>query len=77
MTQISRQTPNSIFISPSVNFYGSEQVLFDYIKNTHIHFHLFLPKNALFESKLNEIKHKNFIKKGFVKVKLLYLDIFF
>lgn len=67
----------SIFISPSGNFYGSEQVLFDYLNNTQIPFQLYLPKNSLFESKLNEIKHQNFIKKGFINVKLLYLEIAF
>jgi glycosyltransferase involved in cell wall biosynthesis len=67
----------NIFISPSGNFYGSEQVLFDYLNNTRISFQLYLPKNSLFESKLNEIKHQNFIKKGFINVKLLYLEIAF
>jgi glycosyltransferase involved in cell wall biosynthesis len=76
MAQITKQTLCNIFISPSGNFYGSEQVLFDYIKNTHLHFHLFLPKNSLFESKLNEIDNKNFIKKGFTNIKRLYLEIF-
>lgn len=67
----------SIFISPSGNFYGSEQVLFDYLNNTKIPFQLFLPKNSLFESKLNEIKHTNVIKWGFINIKLLYLEIAF
>jgi glycosyltransferase involved in cell wall biosynthesis len=66
-----------LIISPSGNFYGSEQVLFDYLNNTQISLQLYLPKNSLFESKLNEIKQKNFIKKGFNNVKYLYLEVAF
>jgi hypothetical protein len=74
MSQVT--SPTSIFINPAGNFYGSEQLLIDYIKNTPLHFHLFSAQISLFKSKLIKIKHKNFRKKSIAKVKPLYFDIF-
>lgn len=47
-----------LVISPSGNFYGSEQVLLDYLKHTKQHFDVVLPVNSLF----SEIIHKAITK---------------
>lgn len=65
---------NTIIISPSGNFYGSEQVLYDHLKNTVKEFSVFLPKGTDFESKVRSLNQHKVI--NFVNVKFLYLHIF-
>lgn len=45
-----------LVISPSGNFYGSEQVLFDYLQHTKFVFDVVVPKRSLFYIKLEEAK---------------------
>jgi glycosyltransferase involved in cell wall biosynthesis len=66
-----------IFISPSGNFYGSEQVLFDYLNSTKISNQLYLPKDSIFEKKITEINGKKSNLRGFRSLKFLYLNLFF
>lgn len=48
-----------LVISPSGNFYGSEQVLFDYLQDTKLMLDVAVPRNSLFFSKLEEAKTKH------------------
>ena len=64
-----------ILISPSGNLYGSENVLFDYIINSELHFdYFFVPKVSLFQEKLTQRKVKSI---GFKKAVYLYSHVFF
>ena len=62
-----------IIISPSGNLYGSENVLFDYLKGSSLSFNrIFVPKGSLFQKKLKVAGYNTF---GFTNVKMLYLII--
>ncbi len=62
-----------VIISPSGNLYGSENVLYDYLKSSSVKFNqVFVPKGSQFESKLNKSGYNTF---GFSNVKKLYLKI--
>jgi glycosyltransferase involved in cell wall biosynthesis len=50
--------PDTIVISPSGNFYGSEQVLFDYLKNTSFTYHVFVPEETVFLEKVKTTVHQ-------------------
>ena len=66
---------NTIIISPSGNFYGSEQVLFDFLSETNNAYPVFVPQKGRLVKKLeSQGKHKIF---RFQNVKWLYLRIFF
>lgn len=67
--------PRTIIISPSGNFYGSEQVLYDHLKNTENVFSVFLPKGSNFEFKVRSLNQHKVL--NFVNVKILYIRIFF
>lgn len=60
-------------VSPSGNFYGSEQVLFDYLKHTSGEYEVFVPAGSTFHGLLSDSRHKIY---GFSGVKQLYLRIF-
>lgn len=63
-----------LIISPSGNLYGSENVLFDYLKSTSLNFdRLYVPRGSHFENKLKESSFNLFC---FSTVKRLYLGIF-
>lgn len=66
----------NIIISPSGNFYGSEQVLFDYLKSTNLQFRIYAPENSQLMMKVvNTVKGhivEGFGKRGIV---LLYLRV--
>ncbi len=66
----------NIIISPSGNFYGSEQVLFDYLNSTNLQFRIYAPKNSpLMKKVVNNLKGhivEEFGKRGIV---LLYLRV--
>lgn len=68
--------PNkSIIISPSGNFYGSEQVLFEFLKASEKLYHVYVPENSILHEKLkNEKKHHI---KGFTNLYTLYLKLTF
>ncbi len=66
-------TNQSIIISPSGNFYGSEQVLFDYLEHSQLSHTVYVPKASLFESKLHK-QNKHTIK-GFGSLLGLYLHV--
>jgi glycosyltransferase involved in cell wall biosynthesis len=63
----------SIIISPSGNFYGSEQVLFDYLRTTGNHYLVCLPKNSLFERKIKSLELHTVV--GFKNPISLYLRV--
>ncbi len=43
---------NTIIVSPSGNFYGSEQVLYNHLKFTNSRFNVYVPRNSIFDEKL-------------------------
>lgn len=59
-------------ISPSGNFYGSEQVLYDFLACTRNSYHVYLPYGLLYD-KLNE-QGKHHLHK-YSSVKLLYIQL--
>ncbi len=70
-----KKIPNkSIIISPSGNFYGSEQVLFDYLENTLLCHTVYVPKESVFEPKLKK-QNKHYIK-DYSSLICLYLQVF-
>lgn len=65
----------TIIVSPSGNFYGSEQVLFDFLTETKMKYSVFVPaQGRLIQKLLSQKKHKIL---AFQSVKRLYLEIFF
>ena len=66
-----------IVISPSGNFYGSEQVLFDYLDQTSLSGLVYVPNGSVFFQKLVERNHNNFQIIGFNRnsIAFLYLQI--
>src|SRR5450432_1389876 len=48
---------SKLVISPSGNFYGSEQVLFDYLVHTKLKLDVAVPRNSLFYQKLKETQN--------------------
>lgn len=63
----------TIIVSPSGNFYGSEQVLYDFLSFTKNKYLVFVPKNSSFYNKLiTQDKHDI---KGFDKLSLLYIKV--
>ena len=65
---------DTIIISPSGNFYGSEQVLFDFLTHTNNAYRVYVPHHGRFVEKLVlQGKHKIL---PFANVKLLYVKIF-
>jgi hypothetical protein len=62
-----------IIISPSGNLYGSENVLFDYLKCSSLNFNrIFVPRGSQFDKKLKVSGYNSF---GFTNLKILYLKI--
>lgn len=65
----------TIIVSPSGNFYGSEQVLFDFLTGTRIKYTVFVPaKGRLIQKLVSQNKHYIL---PFQSVKRLYGKIFF
>ncbi len=67
-----------VIISPSGNLYGSENVLYDYLKSSSVEFNqVFVPKGSQFESKLNKSGYNTHcfsnVKKLYFKIILLLL----
>ena len=66
---------DTIIISPSGNFYGSEQVLFDFLTQTGNSYRIFVPyRGRLIEKLSSQKKHR---VESFSSIKHLYLHIFF
>jgi hypothetical protein len=67
---------SAVIISPSGKFYGSEQVLFDFLCNSSFQYEVYVPANSDFEKRLSQGKH---IIKGFPTSNLpvFYLQFFF
>ena len=63
-----------LIVSPSGNFYGSEQVLCDYLDHTMNRFDVAVPNGSVFHSKLIGLPHHII---PFKSTKLLYLKVFF
>lgn len=66
----------NIIISPSGNFYGSEQVLFDHLSSTSKRFLVFFPKNSIFEGKiklLNKHEINTFKNIVFLYIRLIFM----
>lgn len=62
-------------ISPSGNFYGSEQVLFDFLNYSKFSYDVFVPANSTLERKVGENNRHQV--KTFPSVKRLYIKLFF
>jgi glycosyltransferase involved in cell wall biosynthesis len=62
-------------ISPSGNFYGSEQVLYDYLKNTEKLYDVYVPKDSILQQKLLAPCTHRIIEYG--TLPLLYLKLSF
>lgn len=63
----------NIIISPSGNLYGSENVLFDFLKGSSHKYDVYVPENSDFFVKLKE---ENYNVYGYNNLKLLYIRIF-
>lgn len=59
-------------VSPSGNFYGSEQVLYDFLSCTHNNYHIYLPSGLLY-NKLKELGKHSLHTYG--SLKLLYVKL--
>lgn len=68
-----KNASKTIIVSPSGNFYGSEQVLYDHLTHTNQRFLIFVPKKSLFEEKL-KVLNKHDVR-GFSSLRELYMDI--
>jgi glycosyltransferase involved in cell wall biosynthesis len=65
----------TVIVSPSGNFYGSEQVLYNFLNNSTKTYEVYVPFDSVFSNKLMSINgHKI---STFKSVKLLYLKLFF
>jgi hypothetical protein len=62
-------------ISPSGNFYGSEQVLFDYLKSTELRFKVLAPQRSKFLSILKKLQDQHEVC-NFKNVYFLYSRLF-
>lgn len=51
-----------IIISPSGKFYGSEQVLYDYLSETSLRLDVYVPAKGVFVSKLQDLKLQHWIR---------------
>lgn len=65
----------TLVISPSGNFYGSEQVLFDYLKSTEIGFKVLVPHRSMLHSILKKLQEHHEIC-SFKNVYFLYSKLF-
>lgn len=65
----------TLIISPSGNFYGSEQVLYNFLCNTNKNYCVYVPESSLFKEKLEALKKHQI--KGFQSIKKLYFKIAF
>ena len=63
-----------LVVSPSGNFYGSEQVLYDYLKYTNCKFDVAVPARSRFYEILRELNYQII---EFHSVTILYLKVFF
>ena len=64
----------TIVISPSGSFYGSEQVLFNFLSNTTKSYKIYVPSNSIFYGKLQVLNKHKIV--GFSTVCWLYLTLF-
>ena len=72
---IALNSTKTIIISPSGNFYGSEQVLYDFLQETRNKYHVFVPTKGVLCQKLKtQGKHE---LRTFSDTRSLYLKIFF
>ncbi|WP_282780614.1 glycosyltransferase [Phaeodactylibacter xiamenensis] len=65
---------HNIIVSPSGQLYGSENVLFDFLKGSHKKYSIYVPDGSVFHRKLRE---NSFEAIGFKNLSLLYLQLFF
>lgn len=49
---------NTLIISPSGNFYGSEQVLQDFLTHTTARYSIFIPSRSILSEKINKSSHE-------------------
>jgi glycosyltransferase involved in cell wall biosynthesis len=62
-----------IIISPSGQLYGSENVLFDFLKGSTKKYKVYAPDQSVF---LQKLKENYFVTRGFKNLKVLYVKIF-
>lgn len=73
-----KNTHQYIAISPSGKYYGSEQVLFDYLSETDLKFEIYIPMQGVFkEILLNTVFHHKLIFFNNSRLWTFYLLIFF
>jgi len=65
----------TIVVSPSGNFYGSEQVLFDFLTETKNSYIVYAPAKSRFIEKL--LRQKRHRIRPFSGIKKMYLEVFF
>lgn len=66
-----------LVISPSGNFYGSEQVLFDYLQNTKLILDVAVPEKSIFLGKLRRVKTSHHIRPyNNKRLKVFYCRLF-
>ncbi len=66
----------NIVISPSGNFYGSEQVLYDFLNTNEVSYKVFAPRNSIFFEILSGLSKKHSIM-SFNNIYILYARLFF
>lgn len=64
----------TIIISPSGNFYGSEQVLFNFLSHTTQSYKIYVPRDSIFYRKLQIFNQHGVI--GFGDIRWLYFKLF-
>lgn len=63
-----------IIISPSGKFYGSEQVLFDYLTNSNVNYSIFVAEKDLFYTKLKKTTRFKDVT-SFSNIRVLYFKM--
>ena len=61
-------------VSPSGQFYGSEQVLYNFLEGTAKSYKVYVPKNSIFHKKLKQLGQHQIL--GFKSVQRLYLQLY-
>jgi glycosyltransferase involved in cell wall biosynthesis len=74
---VERKFSKTVIISPSGNFYGSEQVLFDFLNYTDREYDIYIPQKSDFLQKVKEMNRHRVYGFSRAGLKSLYARIFF
>jgi hypothetical protein len=72
---LKQKVSKTLIVSPSGNFYGSEQVLYNFLSNTNQNYYVFVPESSMFQEKLKKLNNHKI--KGYKNIKILYFKILF